>query len=216
MPNTTKRLIADQVLFRIYGDEPPVTAEVKVEDIYKAADQLINTKIRGEHFEITLPSGETIPDALIIAPYENIVVQQDGTRSYIDLPVMPVSLPRNVGVFAIYSPDYPEMFFIPLQAGMRPLMRTDAILSDLFGMVTYEVRKTRVTFNKNLVLLGVTKLTAELVVFEIDKYSETDALPIPADMESVIVAALYEMFAPDASKKGDKVDNYSPAEQPKR
>lgn len=215
MPNTTKRLIADQVLYRLYGGESPVTAEVQEPDIYKAAEQLINAKVKARHFEITLPSGDTIPENMMIATYESVTVTSSGTISYATLPVQPISLPRNMGVFGVYSPLYPDMVFIPLQAGMRPLMRTDTILNDLFGMVTYELKGNRIVFNKNLTLLELGVVDIEMIVLEMDNYSETDYLPIPADMEEEIVEALYEKFSKVVGK-GDKVDNYSPQQQTKQ
>lgn len=215
MPNTTKRLIADQVLYRLYGGESPVSAEVQEPDIIKAAEQLINAKIRSRHFEVTLPSGDTIPENTMIATYESQTVTSSGTISYMNLPVQPISLPRNMGVFAVYSPLYPEMVFIPLQAGMRPLMRTDAILNDLFGMVTYELKGNKLVFNKNLTLLDIGVLDVDIVVLDMNAYSETDVLPIPADLEDEIVQELFEKFS-NVEGKGDKVDNYSPQQQTKQ
>ena len=98
---TTKYKIAEQVLLRISKGYPDNASGVQLEDIIEAVGQKANEAYRAEYFNQTLPSGETIPDGLVLNLYENVPVVSYGDRSRAVLPVMPISLPRNMGVYEI-------------------------------------------------------------------------------------------------------------------
>ncbi len=212
MGQTSKRLIAEQVLFKLNGGTPDNSFPVQLPDVYKALEQKINTKFRVQQLNINLPAGETIPDNLCIATYENIPVTSFNQRSKATLPVMPVSLPRGMGIMLMYDPNYPERPFIPLQRGMYAMLQTDNLFNDLSGLVGYEPKGNEVILTKNLPLMGVTKITMELVVMDLSQYSETDALPIPASMEDELVADLIKDFIWVTPESGI-VNNWTNANQ---
>lgn len=98
----TKNKIAEEVLYRINGGITKTTSTVQKEDVIEALAQMINTQFKTQHFAVTLAAGETIPDGLVLATYENIpVLTYKNKQSIAELPIMPVSLPRNMGVFEI-------------------------------------------------------------------------------------------------------------------
>lgn len=97
--------ISEQILLRISKGYPDNASPVQIEDIKLAVNQKINQLLRAQYYGGTLPSGDTIPDGLMMAFYENIPVQSIGERSYAIIPVIPVSLPRNMGVFEV-TPGY--------------------------------------------------------------------------------------------------------------
>lgn len=199
----TKRLISEQVLYKLNGGVLDNSFPVQLPDVYKALEQKINAKFQMQQFQVNLPAGETIPDNLCVGVYENIAVTSYGAlKSKCTLPVMPISLPRAMGIALVYSPTYPDNFFIPLQRGMTSLLRTDVLLNDLMGLVSYEPRKNELIFSKNLLLAGISSVTAELVVMDISQYSETDQLPIPASMESDLVSELTKEFIWVTSESG--------------
>lgn len=196
MAKSTKYLIAEQVILKLEGGYADIASAVQREDIYKRIEQKINQKFKVEHFSVTLPSGETIPDNLSIATYEGVTVTSlNNGKSKSTLPVTPVSLPKNVGIYQVFNPAYPDFPFIPIQKGQRALLRTDALLSDMIEQVTYEPNNTTVTFSKDLTLMDCPEVTMDLVVFDISLYSETEYLPIPSDYESALVEELYNEYA---------------------
>ena len=197
MANTTKYLLAEQVMYRISGGYPDVSSPVDRRDIYKAIEQLINSQYKYQFLSVQLPSGESIPDNLCIGTFAGITVTSDTLgRSKATLPIMPVSLPKDLGVYQIYQAEYPESPFIPLPRGVYSLLKTDELLNDILGQCGYEVKGKTIVFTKDLPLYGISSVTMELIAMDITAYSETDYLPIPADYEATIIDQLVKMFAP--------------------
>jgi hypothetical protein len=198
----TKRFCSDQVLYRLYGGPPDTAAPVQKYDVWAALGQKVNGLFKLHQLDTTLPSGETIPDFAMIATYEDNTVVSSGEKSYALLPVQPISLPKNMGICLVYDPNFDDMPFIPLQKGMTALLRTDTLLSDIMGQISYTPGKDRITFNKDLTTLGIDVVTMELCVFQISQYSETKELPIPADYEERIINELVAQFSPVQPESG--------------
>ena len=178
MAGTTKYLMAEQVLLRLAGGYRDSNQPVQMEDVVKAIEQVVNSTFQMQYYSATLPTGETIPDNLMVAFYENIPVSSYGEKAKSTLPVMPISLPRNMGVYRVT--DENDNDYIPVPLGQGALIRADKLLNDLLGSVWYEIRNFTVVFSKDITLLGVTAVNMYLVVMDISLYSNTDPLPIPA------------------------------------
>lgn len=188
----TRRLLSDQVLYRLYGGPPDSSAAVQQEDVEKGAEQKINAKFRMRQFE-NLSGGETIPDGMTMATYEGITVTSSGDRSKATLPVMPVSLIRNMGIFDV---RYQDNSFIPLQPGQRNLLRVDTLLNDLLNQVGYEPKGMTINFTKDITLYGWTTVDMDLIVSDFSSLSETDPIPVPADYEEILINELVAQFSP--------------------
>ena len=189
---STKRLICDQVLFRLADGFPNVQGSVQRPDVEKSLEQKINAKYRIRQFE-NMQVGETIPDGMCMGTYEGVAVVSSGDRSKSTLPVMPISLPRNMGIFDI---RYNDNSFIPLQVGQRSLLKTDTLLNSLLQQIGYEPKGKTIEYTQDITLLGWTTVTMDLVVSDLSRLSDTDLLPIPASYEEELVAELYAQFSP--------------------
>lgn len=213
MPRLTKTYVSDQVLYRLYGGIYDVSSPVQPEDVWKALEQKVNSLFKLRYIDTTLPSGETIPDGAMIATYEGVTVTglDNGTSKAL-LPVIPISMLKNMGIYLVYHADYPDFPFIPIQRGQRALMRTDEILNDFFGQISYEPKNNYILFSKDITLFGLTAVTIELCVLDMSLYSEMDVLPIPSDYESQIVNELVAEFAPIVPENG-MVNTWSNANQ---
>lgn len=188
----TKRIISDAVLFRLAEGFPNVQGSVQKQDIYFAMEQKINAKFRMRQFQ-NLQAGETIPDGLNMATYESIAVTSSGNISKSILPVMPVSLIRNMGIFDIRNDGNS---FIPLMPGQTNLLRVDSLLNSLLNQVAYEPKGTTIYYNTDITLLGYTTVDMDLIVTDVLSLSETDLLPIPADYGDELVNELFAQFSP--------------------
>jgi len=155
------------VLYKLYGGIPDSGGPIDERDVWDALDHKVNELFKLRHFDTTLPSGETIPENTMIATYENVAVTSVNEWSVSTLPVTPISLPKNVGIFLIYDPAYPDVPFIPLQRGQRGLLKADTLLNDTLGLISYERKNNIVTYSKDITTFGVTSVTMELCVFEI-------------------------------------------------
>lgn len=212
MPFTTKKIIADQVLFKIAGGYPSASFPIKDFDVIKAAEQKINADFKMTHFSQTLASGDTIPEHAMIATYENVAVTEyQSLRSIATLPVMPISLPRNMGIFEIFDPSFPNNLFIPLLPQQEILLRSQPLINDLLSQIGYTPSGNKVIFSKNLLLLNGsinTTVTMRLLVMDFSTYGDDDALNLPPDYESKLIEYLVGIFAP--IQQGEKdIDVYT-------
>lgn len=217
----TKKEISDNVLYKLAGGVPDSGFPVDERDIWSSLEDLVNKKLKIDQFSINLPSGGTIPENLLLATYEDVVVTRTSNeRSKCTLPVIPISLPRNAGVNEIRpvlnlieSGD--RMLgnpIIPLQAGQSFLLQADKLLNDLMGQWSYEINGKTVMFSKDLTVYDITSVDMKLVVMEISQYTINQDLPIPADWVSDITDELIKEFAPVVPERG-LVNNFSNANQ---
>jgi hypothetical protein len=213
---STKKIIAEQVLFRLAGGYPDTAFQIDERDVWKALEQKLNSLFKLKHFDTTLPSGETLPENTMIATYEGengvAVTSLGNGKSKAVLPINPISLPKNMGIYLVYDPAHPENPFIPLQRGQLSLLRADQLLNDLNGQIGYEPRNTDIIFTKDLTMFGINEVTMELCVFEISQYGVTDRLPVPSDYEDTLVNELVSDFAP-VTPETATVNNFTTAKQ---
>jgi hypothetical protein len=213
MATPTKRVIAEGVLYELCGGVPSPSFPIKLPDIYDALENKLNSVFKIRHIDTTLPSGETMPEAAMIATYENVAVTSLGNgKAKALLPIVPISMPKNMGIYLVYDPKYPDNPFIPLLRGQLALLRVDELLNDLMGTIGYEPGNLAITFTKDITQFGVSAVTMDLCVFEISNYSETDSLPIPADYIDGIQGDLIKEFREVLPKTGI-VNNFTNATQ---
>jgi hypothetical protein len=211
----TKKLISDAVLYKIAGGVPTPSFMVHEQDIWASLNYKINAMFKVRHFDSTLASGEMLPENSMIATYENITVtSMDNGKSYATLPINPISLPLNMGIFMIYDPNYPDNFFIPLQRSQLALLRADELLNNLMGEIGYEPKNDRVIFTQDITMYNIPKVTMELCVLNISDYGVTDALPIPSDYVDGLIQELTNEFAPIIAKTGIISNFTNPTQQP--
>jgi len=204
----TKKLISDSVLYKLAGGSPDTSFPVDERDIWVQLEKIVNASFKLRHFDTTLNSGESIPEAAMIATYEGITVTTFAEKSKSTLPITPIYLPKNMGIFQIYDPNYPDMPFIPFQRGQRGLLRTDELLNDCLGLISYEPKNNVIIYNRDLTTIGITAVTMELCVLDIAQYGVNDILPIPADMEAQIEDELLKAFIWVTAESG-VVNNFS-------
>lgn len=187
---TTKYKIAEQVRVRISGGDPSVGSGVDIRDIIELVGQVINGRLKAEYYNVGLASGEVNVGGMMLATYEGIDVVQRGKVSHAVLPVMPIKLFKNQGVFEV-SPEKDDgsellgdLQFIPVPAGMWSMRNGFSILSDFMGQVGYVNEGMKILFTRNIVTDDdVKKVRMKLVVADVGGLGENDLLPVPADME---------------------------------
>ncbi len=135
--------------------------------------------------------------------YENIPVVKSGDKSKATLPVKPMMLPRNMGVWSVYPSDDIENEFIPLQMGQSSLLRSQLLINDLLGQVGYEVRGLDVYFTKDITKPQGTTVDIEMAIMDISNYGDYDILPVPPEMEWTIVQEVFKLYM--AQPLADKV-----------
>jgi len=192
---TTRARISEQIN-RLIAGNPVISGRVHPNDIRLLVEQVANKMLKADHFAVNVPEGDTIPNNLMMFTYDNVpVTTYKTTRSRAKLPSIPISLPRNIGVFHISKTDAIDEPFIPIPSGMYGIIKPQSLLGDLSGLIGYEVVGSDVIFTKNLPGLGVNNVFIRLVGVDMSQLSDYDILPIPQDMEADIVTQVYNILA---------------------
>jgi hypothetical protein len=194
--STTKMKISEQIQRFLGGGRTPTGQKVHIYEIRIAVEQVINKLLKTEYFQSNIALGETIPNGLVLATYDNIPVLPYKNVSQSTLPAYPVKLPLNLGVFMIFLTTDVTSVFIPLQQGDVAMLQKEPLISNLLGQIGYEVAGLQVMYNKDLTNGGtVTPLvTMRLAVLDITQYGDTDLLPIPSSMEWDVVTEVCRFY----------------------
>jgi hypothetical protein len=198
----TKKTLENQIMRKLNSGDPPAGSSFHPLEIQEAIKQQINLLLKTEHFNVTLPSGETIPDGCVLATYEDIAVTQWNDVSKSTLPAIPLKLPRNMGVFHIGKPEDAFSGFIPMKMGVFSQLNQQRLINDLTGLIGYELRGKEVVYTKDLTTEtpAINTVTMRLIVSDFSLYTDYELLPIDADMEAQIIEAVYNQFAPQPLK----------------
>ena len=156
-----------------------IESHSRLEGIAGAGD----TNISIANFRVCTPSSNT-----------------DYRKGQITLPTMPIDLPMGMGVWRVYDPKSPFTNYIPLSAGQFDLMNSIShtnMNNVLASETAYEwFDYQTLLFNQSVATLPDT-VSVQLVVTDMDKLSDTDLLPIPADYEEVVIDEVYKLLQPN-------------------
>jgi hypothetical protein len=191
----TRYKIAEQILELLKGGNIQSATNIEIEDIISAVGQYVNSHFKQEQLSVNMPSGETIPEGLMIAEYDGLTPVQYKGVSKVTLPVTPVALPRNIGVYHVSRGSDLNSGFIPLQTGQLALIKGERLISGILGQVGYEVVGNQIIFNQDLTTEQGITIYLRLVVFDINSYGDYDPLPLPADMEATIIQECFKLFS---------------------
>jgi len=201
MSVVTKYRIAEQAAKIIHGGDIGVSSDPSIGTLKVAVGQVLNKMLKVDYLNTNIPMGEMIPNGSVLGLYEGIAVEEWNGKSRASLPIKPMKLPRNMGVWAVYprwesNQDYElDKEFVPLQMGQSSLLKSQRLISELLGQTGYEVLGDKVVFTRNLKAISQNVVVAmRLVILDIDEYDDWDMLPIPPEMEADVVMAVVEMY----------------------
>lgn len=101
--------------------------------------------------------------------------------------------------------------YIPLQNGQDLFLKEQNLINNLGGLIGYTPRDGMVVFTEDITNVNgenVNAVDIQLVVADLDKYSDYDLLPLPADMAGQIVAEVVSLLMP-TPQNDLKVDSLS-------
>lgn len=186
--------LAEECFRLIEGGNPAVASSISINELKIACGQVINQLLKVEYLQINSKIGEVIPNGSVLGLY-TVPVTKYKDRSQASLPIKPIKLPRNMGVFSIFPEDEPDKEFIPLQMGQYSLIRSQVGFNDLLGQVGYEVYGDKVIFTKDLTIPRETvNVNMRLVVMDIAAYGDFDILPILPEMEIQVKQEVYKLY----------------------
>lgn len=187
--------LAEECFRLIEGGNPAVASSISINELKITCGQVINNLLKIEYFQINGKLGDVIPDGSVLGLY-TIPVTKWNNRSQAILPIKPLKLPMNMGVFSIFPENEPDKEFIPLQMGQSSLLKSQVGISDLLGQVGYEVFGNQVVFTKDLTIPNeVVNVNMRLAVMDIAAYDDFDILPILPEMEMQVKQEVYKLYA---------------------
>lgn len=190
---STKYSIAEQCLRIAQGGDPAGASNIKLAEVKKLVEQVLNSLLKIERYN-NIREGDHYPVDLMIATYDNVAVTTYKDTAKCVLPAIPISLPRGRGVWEVSAVSTPNIPYIPLQPGQYALVKNQRILGALSGLTGYEVFGKNVVFTSDIYTAGVTAVMVKLLVIDFSTLSDTELLPIPADMESAVIKGVLEIL----------------------
>lgn len=191
---TTRYKISEQVMELLKGSNPKSASTVKIESVIEYAGQVINKLFKQEHITVNIPSGESIPQGVMLTYYDGLVPVQYKNVSKITLPATPVALPRNLGVFHVSRTADINNGFVPVLNGQTALLTSENLMNSIITD-TYSVYGNDIIFNKDLTTENGTTIIVGLLVHDINSFDDYTALPLPSDMEADVVQECFKLFA---------------------
>lgn len=204
---TTKYKLAEQIQ-RLLKGNPVISGRVHINDIKILIEQVANKLLKADYFQVNLPEGDTVPNNCMVFTYDAVPVTTYKGVSKASLPSIPINLPRNMGVLHVSKVDDINSPFIPIPSSTFGIIKPQALLGDLSGLIGYEVVGRDVIFTKDLPGLSVNTVYMRLVGVDLSQLSDTDLLPLSSDMEAAVVDGVYRILitAPPADKAINSAD----------
>lgn len=199
---TTLFRLAEEVKRLLDGGDSPIASNTTINEIKISVVQVLHQLLKIDYLKVNGKMNEMIPNGSVLALYENIEVVSSNGKSKSTLPIKPMKLPRNMGVFAIY-PKYEtnnnyelDKEFIPLQMGQGALLRSQPMINDLLGQVGYENFGMEILYTKDIKALFPDIVVAmRLAIMDISQYGDYDPIPVLPEMEWQIKNEVFKLYS---------------------
>ncbi len=184
----TKKAFIESIMRILSGGNVRSSSNIHEKDVEASVSRAAAALLKMEAAAVNPMSGTSIPPYSLIATYEGVEVVNDGCdRSHAVLPATPITMPRQMGIWRVYSCDCGDI--IPLEPGMMNValgVTHTALSASLKKLACYEPSGNRVKFNKPKQEIGST-VDMQLLVMDILSLDDYSELPIPQDMEAKVV-----------------------------
>jgi hypothetical protein len=182
----------------IYGGNIPVAGKVSMDELKAAVAKVCNALLKTDIMTVNEGMKEYIPNGTVLGLYENITVTSWNGKSVCQLPIKPLKLRRNMGIWSIFNPKNTDQEFIPLQMGQFAMAQSQPrIISGILNQCGYENYGMQIVFTKDISsgdLNNPTTVSMRLAIMDISQYGDYDPLPILPEMEWQIKKEVVAMF----------------------
>lgn len=185
----TKGKLTDQILRLYSGGSPNDEKDITRGDINLLVGQVINRLLKTEHLSMNMAAGEMFPPHTLVTTYiVSVNPPVPGTVPYSNaiLPVFPISLPRNMGVWSVTDLACSKEY-IPIQTGQYSLMSKQDQLQYLETQSGYWAEGGYVYFTPDVPANVKFKVRIQLLIVDPSIQGEYDYLALPAEMEEAVV-----------------------------
>lgn len=187
--------LAEEILKALSGGQIQSSSNVSLNEIKISIGQVVNQMLKAEHFSVNEKMGEKIPNGSVLGLYEGIAVEQWNNVSRAKLPIKPLKLPRDMGIWSVYPSGRPDKEFIPLQMGQEFLVKSQPMINDLLGQVGRTTYGGYVNFTKNIVTPDGATVDMRLVIMDVSQYDDYEILPILPEQEWDVKKQVWELYS---------------------
>jgi hypothetical protein len=195
----TKKILAEQIqrLYARFIDKENPSDIIDTREIILFIEQSLNKVLKLQVAESFKAGMIDVPKCNLIEYTAAVTADSGNNRAYITLPVIPLTLPMNMGIWSIAAATGAMNPYIPIPA-QDVLVFQGANLSYLEGKIGYYVQGRRVYFTKNITLTAngtVTSVVVNLLTMDLSQFGDNDLLPISPEVESTIIADVLETIS---------------------
>jgi hypothetical protein len=202
----TKSTLSEQCQ-RIYArflDKDNPSDVIDIREVMLLVSQAINKILKLEVAESFKAGLVDIPKCSLIQYTATMVSEPANNRSYVVLPVIPLTLPLDMGIWSISASNAAMTPYIPIPA-QDVLVFQGANLSYLEGQIGYYVQGksvsgtgARVYFTKDLTLAGngsIPSVLISILASDFSQFGDNDMLPISPEVESAVIAEVLNIIS---------------------
>tara|TARA_R110002050_G_C8788119_1_gene501828 strand:- start:233 stop:871 length:639 start_codon:yes stop_codon:yes gene_type:complete len=206
---TTIGKITEQI-YRVYsGGNPSDDSEITKSEIKSLVSQSINKLLKSEYLGVNRKDGDYFPPHSMISTYNvGSISTYETVKARAKLPVVPISLPRDMGVWSVSTSGDADQQYIPLQSGQYTLLSSQDVLQHLDNQVGYYVDGQYLIFTKDITQspYSCSTLKVRLLTIDATTLDDYDIVQIPADMEDGVIKDVLQ-FLGVVPKVVDKVSD---------
>lgn len=195
----TKAILSEQVQ-RIYArflDKDNPSDVISIPEVMLLVSQAINKILKLEVAESFKAGLVDIPKCSLIQYTASVTADAPNNRSSITLPVIPLTLPLDMGIWSISASGAAMTPYIPIPA-QDVLVFQGANLKYLEGQIGYYVQGKKVFFTKDLTLAGngsISSVIINILASDFSQFGDNDMLPISPEVESAVITEVLNIIS---------------------
>ncbi len=192
---TTKFRIAEQVqrLYARFLDKDNPSDVIDIREVIILVRQSLNKVLKLQVAESFKAGEYDVPKCNLIQYTCSTVSEPGNSRAYIALPVIPITLPMDMGIWSIAATNSALSPYLPIPSQDVLVFGTVANgtnVSALEGQVGYYVQGKRVYFTKDITTSAngsISSVIVNLLVADFNSITDTEMLPISPEVESAVI-----------------------------
>ena len=195
----TKSTLSEQVQ-RIYArflDKNNSSDVIDIREVMLLVSQTINKILKLEVAESFKAGLVDIPKCSLIQYTASVTADAPNNRSSITLPVIPLTLPLDMGIWNIAASGAAMTPYIPIPS-QDVLVFQGANLSYLEGQTGYYIQGKKVFFTKDLTLAGngsISSVIINILASDFSQFADNDMLPISPEVESAVITEVLNIIS---------------------
>jgi hypothetical protein len=188
---TTKNILSEQIQ-RIYSrfiDKDNIKSVIDEREVKLLVNQSINKVLKLQVAESFKAGMIDVPKCNIVEYTCAVTSQPANTRAFITLPVIPINLPMDMGIWTISASNAAMTPYIPIPS-QDVIVFQGTNLSALEQQVGYYMQGKRVYFTKDITTVGngsISSVLVNLLVSDFSTQGDNDLLLISPEVENAII-----------------------------